>query len=55
MSWAKRRPESGVCSANFKIMVQPQARAGASFQAAMSRGKFQGMICATTPMGSRTV
>ncbi len=31
----------------------PAARAGAIFQAAMSSGKFQGMICPTTPMGSR--
>ena len=28
---------------------------GASFQAAISSGKFQGMICATTPIGSRSV
>ena len=28
---------------------------GAELQAAMRRGKFQGMIWATTPMGSRTV
>ena len=30
----------------------PAASAGASFQVAISRGKFQGMICPTTPSGS---
>ena len=30
--------------AGFKTQVLPVARAGASFHAAMSRGKFQGMI-----------
>ena len=33
----------------------PAARAGASFQAAMTSGKFHGVISATTPSGSRTV
>ena len=33
----------------------PVAKAGPSFQAAMSKGKFQGIICPTTPTGSRTV
>ena len=47
--------ESGVCSAGLSTMVQPAANAGPSFQAAISRGKFQGMICPTTPTGSRTV
>ncbi len=28
----------------------PQASAGAIFQAAMSSGKFQGMICPQTPI-----
>ena len=55
MICAKRRPLSGVCSASFSTMVQPHASAGASFHAAISRGKFQGIICATTPMGSRSV
>ncbi|CSI23451.1 Uncharacterised protein [Vibrio cholerae] len=31
---------------------QPAARAGANFHAAISIGKFQGMICPTTPIGS---
>ena len=33
-------------------MQLPAARAGASFQAAISSGKFHGMICPTTPSGS---
>ena len=42
----------GVCSAGFNTTQLPAARAGASFQIAISKGKFQGMICATTPNGS---
>ena len=30
----------------------PAAKAGASFQAAIKNGKFQGIICPTTPIGS---
>ena len=33
----------------------PAASAGASFQAAISSGKFQGTIWAQTPTGSRRV
>ena len=40
---------SGVVSAGFKTQVLPAASAGASFHAAMRRGKFQGMICPQTP------
>ncbi|MCY1312978.1 hypothetical protein D9M70_634580 [compost metagenome] len=43
---------SGVCSAGLSTMQLPAARAGASFQAAISSGKFHGMICPTTPSGS---
>ena len=32
--------------------VQPVASAGPSFQAAIRSGKFQGMICPTTPTGA---
>ena len=32
--------------------VVPAARAGAIFQDSISNGKFQGMICPATPMGS---
>ncbi|MCY1223383.1 hypothetical protein D9M72_355070 [compost metagenome] len=44
--------DSGVCSAGFSTTQLPAARAGASFQAAISSGKFHGMICPTTPSGS---
>ena len=50
-----RRQESGVCSAGFMTTVQPAASAGPHFQATISIGKFQGMICPTTPTGSRRV
>ena len=42
---------NGVNSAGFKTTVFPAARAGATFQANISRGKFQGMIWPTTPNG----
>ena len=35
--------------------VQPAARAGANFQAAIRNGKFQGTTWPTTPIGSRTI
>ena len=37
------------------MTVQPAARAGAIFQTAMPNGPFQGLIAATTPMGSFNV
>ena len=43
---------SGVISEGFRIMEQPAANAGATFHAAISMGKFQGMIAAATPIGS---
>ena len=43
---------SGVVSAGLSTQVLPHARAGASFQAAISSGKFQGTICAATPSGA---
>ena len=45
----------GVCSAGLMITVLPQAKAGASFQAAIISGKFHGVISAQTPTGSRRV
>ena len=42
----------GVCSAGFSTTQLPAAMAGASFHAAISSGKFQGMIWPTTPSGS---
>ena len=43
---------AGVCSAGFNTTQFPAASAGASFQHAISSGKFHGMICPTTPSGS---
>ena len=51
----RRSAVNGVCSAGLNTTVLPPARAGPSFQAAISSGKFQGMICPTTPNGSRSV
>ena len=42
-------------SAGFSTTVLPQARAGATFQEAMLRGKFHGVMRPTTPSGSRKV
>jgi hypothetical protein len=42
---------SGVVSAGLSTTVLPQASAGAIFQAAMSSGKFHGMIWPATPSG----
>ena len=44
---------SGVVSAGLSTTVLPQASAGASFQAAISSGKFHGMIWPHTPSGAR--
>ena len=46
------RIEMGVALAGLSTTVLPAASAGASFQVAMRIGKFHGMICATTPIGS---
>ena len=43
---------SGVVSAGFKTTVLPVAKAGAIFHAAISKGKFHGMICPATPNGA---
>src|SRR5580704_16488360 len=51
----RKSAESGVCSAGFNTTVQPVASAGPSFHAAISSGKFHGMIWPTTPTGSRRV
>lgn len=39
----RRSAVMGVCSASLSTTVLPHASAGASFQAAMSSGKFQGL------------
>ena len=54
-SSARRNAVKDVSSAGLSTTVQPAARAGASFHAAIRNGTFHGMICPTTPMGSRTV
>src|SRR5690625_3826534 len=43
-SFAKYNADKGVCSAGFKTTVQPVARAGATFQATIIKGKFHGLI-----------
>ena len=43
---------SGVVSAGFSTTVLPVASAGASFHAAISSGKFHGMIWPATPSGA---
>ena len=48
----KTKIPTGVCSAGFITTVQPAAMAGASFHVAINMGKFHGMICPTTPIGS---
>ncbi len=49
---AHKRIEAGVCSAGLITTQLPAASAGASFQQAISSGKFHGMIWPTTPSGS---
>ncbi len=48
---ARTSAVSGVDSAGLSTTVLPQASAGAIFQAAISSGKFHGMICPATPSG----
>ena len=45
---------SGVLEAGFSTHVFPIASAGASFHTAITSGKFQGMMPAHTPTGSRS-
>ena len=45
---------SGVVSAGFSTQTLPVASAGASFHAAISSGKFQGITCPATPSGFGT-
>lgn len=54
-SWAisaRCKALSGVSSEGLRTMQQPAASAGATFQEAISIGKFQGMIAPATPTGS---
>ena len=57
ISWMSRASSiavTGVSSDGLRTTVLPAASAGPSFQAAILSEKFQGMIAATTPTGSRT-
>src|ERR1700692_4117310 len=54
-SCASRSDDRGVSSAGFNTTVQPAVNTGPNFQAAISKGKFHGIICATTPIGSLRV
>ena len=53
-SSASRSAVSGVFDAGLSTTLLPIASAGASFQTAITSGKFQGMIPAHTPTGSRS-
>jgi len=46
---------SGVALAGLRMAALPVASAGATFHEAIMRGKFQGTISPTTPIGSRNV
>ena len=50
---ARARAERGVSSDGLRTVAHPAARAAAVFRAAMATGKFQGVIKAATPTGSR--
>ncbi len=54
-SSARRRADSGDCSAGFRIRELPAASTGPIFQADISSGKFHGTTAATTPNGSRRI
>ena len=43
-----------VSSLGFSTTLQPAANAGANFHAPTYNGKFHGVICPTTPAGSRS-
>ncbi len=45
---------SGVTSLGLATIEQPAAIAGAALAPSWLRGKFQGVIAPTTPIGSRT-
>ncbi|MDT4871645.1 hypothetical protein FQZ97_1067850 [compost metagenome] len=58
ISWkisANRNALNGATSEGFSTTVHPAARAGATFAATWCRGKFQGVMQATTPTGSRVI
>ena len=47
--------QRGVSVAGLKTTAFPATSAGAIFHAGIAIGKFQGVMHATTPSGSRTV
>ena len=51
-SFASSRIERGVEELLLSTVQHPEASTGASFHAAIRKGKFQGTICPTTPIGS---
>ena len=53
ISSASLRMDHGVGLAGLSTVQLPAASAGAIFQAPISTGKLNGMICPTTPSGSR--
>ena len=52
-STARANAERGVCSAGLSTIVQPAAMAGATLRVIIALGKFQGVMAAQTPIGSR--
>ena len=51
-SSASASAEKGVALAGLSTTVQPAARAGPALRVIMAAGKFQGVMAATTPIGS---
>ena len=50
-----KNASSGVHGCGFNTMVQPAASAGADFTTLSMKGKLNGVIAATTPIGSRMI
>ena len=47
--------DAGVSSLGLMMHVLPQAIAGAIFHVAIMRGKFHGLMAATTPAGPNSL
>src|SRR5690606_57973 len=47
--------ENGVSDEGWTMQVQPAASAAAALRVIMAEGKFQGVISAATPAGSRQI
>src|SRR5690625_7176 len=54
-STARAKAEYGVWEAGLTTMGQPAANAAAALRVIMALGKFQGVIAAHTPTGSRVI